>query len=183
MATPGTVRGRAPVATMICLARTVVVVPSWAFRLSVEASFSVPVPRRTSILFFFMRYSTPLEILSAIERLRAMTFAKSIRTLSTEIPHSSDFRIMVRISAFRRSAFVGMHPQFRQTPPRRSRSTTAADMPSWAALMAAVYPPGPAPRTRISNCLSAIAISKNNKRGNARSLPLSRRRGCVAAMS
>ncbi len=165
---------------MICLARTVDVLPSCAVSVSVEASFSLPVPRRTSILFFFIRYSTPLEILSAIERLRPMTFAKSTRTFSTEIPHSSDFRIIVRISALRRRALVGTQPQFRQMPPSRSRSTMAADMPSWAALIAAVYPPGPAPRTTMSYCRSAMVISKNNKRGNARSLPLSRRRGYAA---
>ena len=37
----------------------------------------------------------------------------------------------------RSSALVGMQPQFRQMPPRCSRSTTAVFMPSWAARIAA----------------------------------------------
>lgn len=41
----------------------------------------------------------------------------------------------------------GMQPTLRQVPPRYSRSTQATLMPSWAARMAATYPPGPAPMT------------------------------------
>src|SRR5512139_1608395 len=45
-----------------------------------------------------------------------------------------------------------MHPQLTHTPPGRSRSTTATRIPSWAARIAATYPPGPAPITTRSKC-------------------------------
>src|SRR5690554_6062987 len=44
-------------------------------------------------------------------------------------------------------ALVGIHPQLRQIPPSDSRSTTPTFIPSWAALIAATYPPGPLPMT------------------------------------
>jgi len=49
------------------------------------------------------------------------------------------------------SAFEGMHPTFRQTPPMAAFfSTMATESPSCAARMAAVYPAGPPPMTTIS---------------------------------
>jgi hypothetical protein len=53
-------------------------------------------------------------------------------------------------SAFFSSALDGMHPTLRQTPPQYFFSTTATFLPSWAARIAATYPPGPAPRTTTS---------------------------------
>ena len=53
-------------------------------------------------------------------------------------------------SALRSSAFDGMQPTLRQTPPQYFFSITATDLPSCAARMAATYPPGPAPRTMTS---------------------------------
>src|SRR5581483_193617 len=51
------------------------------------------------------------------------------------------------------SALLGMHPQFRQTPPSSWFSTTVTRAPNWAARMAATYPPGPAPR--IAMCFGS----------------------------
>ena len=45
--------------------------------------------------------------------------------------------MMCAISALRSSAFDGMQPTLRQTPPQYFSSTTAAVLPSWAARMAA----------------------------------------------
>ena len=42
--------------------------------------------------------------------------------------------------------------------PSGSRSTTAIFRPSWAARMAATYPPGPLPMTVTSNSLAAQAL-------------------------
>src|SRR3954469_3414989 len=52
--------------------------------------------------------------------------------------------------ALRSRALVGIQPTFRQTPPQYFSSTTATRLPSWAARMAATYPPGPAPSTTTS---------------------------------
>src|SRR5688572_14845424 len=49
-----------------------------------------------------------------------------------------------------------MHPQFRQMPPRCSRSTQAVFRPSCAARIAVTYPPGPPPTTMMSKLVSAI---------------------------
>lgn len=57
---------------------------------------------------------------------------------------------MCASSALRSKALVGMQPTFRQTPPQYLASTTATRLPSWAARMAATYPPGPAPSTTTS---------------------------------
>ena len=61
---------------------------------------------------------------------------------------------MCASSALRSSAFDGMHPTLRQTPPQYFSSMTATFLPSWAARIAATYPPGPAPRTTTSKCSS-----------------------------
>ena len=47
-------------------------------------------------------------------------------------------------------ALVGMHPTFRQVPPKYFSSTMQVLFPIWAALMAVSYPPGPAPMTVTS---------------------------------
>ena len=57
------------------------------------------------------------------------------------------------------SALEGMQPQFRQTPPSDSFSTSAVFLPSWASRMAATYPPGPAPITTASKVLVVIRLS------------------------
>ena len=91
-----------------------------------------------------------MALASATPRLRLWVIAKSI-VASPLIPKVSfSFVMMCAISALRSSAFDGMHPTFRQTPPQYFSSTTATDLPSCAARMAATYPPGPAPRTRTS---------------------------------
>ena len=45
---------------------------------------------------------------------------------------------------------VGMQPTFMQVPPIHSFSNRTTDFPSWAALRAATYPPGPPPITAMS---------------------------------
>src|SRR5271154_5412390 len=66
---------------------------------------------------------------------------------------------MCASSALRSNAFDGMHPTLRQTPPQYLGSTTAVFNPSCAARMAATYPPGPAPRTTASKCVTAPTLT------------------------
>src|SRR3954454_8159604 len=63
-------------------------------------------------------------------------------------------------SALRSRALDGMQPTLRQTPPQYLDSTTATLLPSWAARMAATYPPGPAPRTTTSKCGMRTAYAR-----------------------
>ncbi len=135
--TPGMDRGRAPVARMTCLDFTTsTTLPSFETSI-VERSLNLASPYTTSILFFFIRYSTPFEIRSATPRLRCMIFEKSkVRSLY-EKPNSSAFLNCWYISALFSSAFDGMQPQFRQTPPSLSRSIRPTFLPLWAARIAA----------------------------------------------
>src|SRR3990167_290893 len=54
-------------------------------------------------------------------------------------------------------ALVGIQPRLRQAPPTLSFSIRATLAPSWAARIAATYPPGPPPITATSN-LSDISL-------------------------
>src|SRR5688572_18052582 len=67
-------------------------------------------------------------------------------------------------SALRSSALVGMHPQFRHTPPGRSSSTAATERPSCAHRIAATYPPGPVPTTATSTLCAAIPLQEQAQR-------------------
>ncbi len=80
----GISRARAPVATMIAFASSVVASPTVSPSIVSEGStdtfpppISVALPKWTSTLFFFMRNCTPLFILSATPRERLTTAAKS----------------------------------------------------------------------------------------------------------
>ena len=41
-----------------------------------------------------------------------------------------------------------MHPRIKHVPPALEPSTITVSKPSWPALIAATYPPGPAPTTK-----------------------------------
>ena len=58
------------------------------------------------------------------------------------------------ISAFFKNVFVGIHPLFKQVPPKWTFSTIATFPPNCAALIAATYPAGPPPITTTSNSSS-----------------------------
>src|SRR5690606_27129678 len=68
-----------------------------------------------------------------------------------------------------------MQPTFRQTPPQYLDSTIATDLPSCAARTAAVYPPGPAPRTTTSKC-ALMGFSLDAAPVDIRRLPRTGRR-------
>src|SRR6266496_1836844 len=72
------------------------------------------------------------------------------------MPNSSASRTSSSTSATRSTAFAGMQATFRQRPPTTSLSMTAVFMPSWAARIAATYPPGPEPMTTQSYWESAM---------------------------
>ena len=116
----------------------------------VFASVKVPQPSISVILFFFIRKWTPLAIRSATARLRLNAAPKS-KVTSPLMPNVfASWVKMWASSALRSSALVGMQPTLRQTPPQYFFSMIAVYSPSWAARMAATYPPGPAPSTTTS---------------------------------
>ena len=114
--------------------------------------WSVPQPSISVILFFFIRKWTPRTMPALTFRERSWVGPKAM-VASPWIPNTSFSRVSTcASSALRSSALEGMQPTLRQTPPQYFFSTTATDLPSWAARMAATYPPGPAPRTTTSKC-------------------------------
>ena len=99
--------------------------------LALPMTTSVPALRSSPSTPRFIRFTTPRE--------RSTAFAQSSVTPWTPMPKLSALSwTKWTISAFLISAFVGMQPQFRQTPPRfGSRSMTTAFSPSWPARMPA----------------------------------------------
>lgn len=69
-----------------------------------------------------------------------------------------------------------MQPTFRQVPPKAPRpSTQATFIPSWAALIAATYPPGPPPITTKSCCSAEAERFRRPVRKRPASRPACRR--------
>ncbi len=98
---------------------------------------SVPQPSISVILFFFIRKWTPLTMPAETWRLRLWVGPKDMLT-SPSMPNLSfSCASTCASSAFLSSALDGMQPTLRQTPPQYFSSTTATDLPSWAARIAA----------------------------------------------
>ena len=131
--------------------------PSLSLTSMLFGPVSVPQPSISVILFFFIRKWTPLTMPALTCRDRACVGPNAIVALPSMPNLSFSWVSVCASSALRRSALDGMQPTLRQTPPQYFSSTTATDLPSCAARMAATYPPGPAPRTRTSKSLTGSA--------------------------
>ena len=136
-----------PVAITMFLVSTTCVLPSPPVTSTLPVPSTLPLPWMTSILFFFIRNSTPLTLPSMPCCLKFIIAGRSsfgaetlMPILAKECPASSN------ISEACSSAFDGMQPTLRQVPPSVAFfSTTATFMPSCAARTAQTYPPGPVP--------------------------------------
>ena len=158
MSMPGTPRGVEPVAIRISRASSVCRSPSTSSTLPWPARRAVPLIH--SIRFFLNRNSTPLVKPLTILSLRACTCFRS-RPIAADspsvMPHCLKFLTTPSACACSSRALVGMHPQLRHVPPSaEARSTTPTVRPSWAARIAATYPPVPAPMTTRSNFLATM---------------------------
>ena len=120
------------------LVSTVCVLPSLPVTSTLPVPRILPLPLMTSILFFFIRNSTPLTLPSMPCCLKFIIAGRSsfgaetlTPILAKECPASSN------ISEAYSSAFDGMQPTLRQVPPSVAFfSTTATFMPSCAARIA-----------------------------------------------
>jgi hypothetical protein len=101
-------------------------------------------------------------------RMRAITRAKSARTPATSTPRLEAWRSSPMAPAERSSAFDGTHPVFRQSPPRRSRSTSATRAPSPAAPIAPTSPAVPPPITTRSYACAGVGFRQSPGRMCAR---------------
>ena len=95
------------------------------------------VPIIVKTLFFLSRCDTPEDNCLATFRDRSTIFFISKVIFSALKPKASRLSRMWPISEDFSNAFVGIHPQFKQTPPKFSRSTIATLSPSCDALIAA----------------------------------------------
>ena len=113
--------------------------------LGVTVTSCRPVMRQTLtnlILFLRNRPSTPSKLLDDRPPvLHHLDIQLELIDLDAECRAVLD---MIEHGDARNRTLVGMQPMFRQVPPR-SPSPRSPRAPSWAARMAATYPPGPEP--------------------------------------
>src|SRR5512136_283068 len=83
----------------------------------------------------------------------------SERPPSKTRPYSRPLRARSNSSAEVLRTLEGMQPQFKHVPPTRSLSMRVTSAPSWAALIAATYPPGPAPMTTTLDAMNRSSRS------------------------
>ena len=115
------------------------------------AESSLPRARTTFTPAAASSFSTPPRREDTMPSLRAYTALSSKVTLSADTPHSAHEAREAKRDEECSRHLVGMHPRLRQVPPTSELSTSATLMPSFAALMAPVYPAGPPPSTTRSN--------------------------------
>ncbi len=135
-ANPGMAMGRAPVERMKAPASTRVFSPP-ASTSTAFGPTKVAVPLITSTPLPFSSEPTPPTSFFTTPSLKARSLATSTLGSETRMPRSAAPRISSTRLPTAMKALEGMHPQFRQTPPSESLSTSAVLLPSWASRMAA----------------------------------------------
>ncbi len=146
--------GNEPVAT-IALLNVTSSPPSTAI---VFASLNRPVPRTHSTPFALNSPATPWVICLTTCAFHSFAVARSSSGAPTRTPSLANVSsASFSENAVCTQAFVGMQPTRRHVPPSSgSCSMQTALAPSWAARIAAVYPPGPPPRTATSQSISLL---------------------------
>ena len=126
----------------------------------VFASRNVPVPRTHSTPFALKSDAIPPVIWETTADFHSFAAGKSSRGSSTATPSlPNESRAWCRKWAVCTHALVGMQPTRRQVPPSASACSTQMTLaPSWAARIAAVYPPGPPPSTATSHFIARDRI-------------------------
>ena len=117
-------------------------------------------PHMTVTSRCFARPPNPLVNCLMTEFFHLRSLSRSISGSSKMMPCASISRASPINFAACKSAFEGIHPTFKQTPPRSGYfSTNATFRPKSAARNAAEYPPGPDPITTKSYVIFAYSIS------------------------
>ena len=121
----------------------------------VFASLKVPAPFTHSTPFALKSEATPPVICLTTAAFHSFATPKSSLGSETVTPSfGNDSRAVCRNCAVCTQALVGMQPIRRQVPPSSgSFSMQITFAPSCAARIAAVYPPGPPPRTATSQSM------------------------------
>src|SRR3954470_24605206 len=136
----------------------------------VFAPLKRPLPLTHSTPFALKRLATPPVICLTTPSFHWLATAKSSCGSPTRTPSFANVSSASLIAkAVCTQAFVGTHPTRRHVPPSSgSCSMHTALAPSCAARMAAVYPPGPPPRTATStSTLLGAACRRRSQDGRA----------------
>src|SRR3954447_2988891 len=154
----GGLSGNEPVATIADL-KVTSSPPSTAI---VFASLKVPWPLTHSTPFALKSCATPPVICLTTPTFHSLALPKSSCGSPTLTPSFGNVSSASWIAkAVCTHAFVGMHPTRRHVPPSSgSFSMHATVAPSWAARIAAVYPPGPPPRTATSTSTRLMLVGR-----------------------
>src|SRR4051812_30892074 len=154
----GGLSGNEPVATIADLNVTCSP-PSTAI---VFASLKVPCPLTQSTPFALKSCATPPAICLTTPVFHSFALPKSSCGSLTLTPSFANVSSASWIAnAVCTHAFVGMHPTRRHVPPSSgSFSMHATVAPSWAARIAAAYPPGPPPRTATSTSTRLMLVAR-----------------------
>ena len=119
------------------------------------ASLKRPVPFTHSTPFALKSEATPLVICLTTPAFHSFAVARSScgsPTLTPSLAKVSSASLSAK--AVCTHALVGMQPTRRHVPPSSASFSMQTDLaPSCAALIAAVYPPGPPPRTATSHSI------------------------------
>ncbi len=136
--TPGMPATSEPVAMTMLAVGTSSILPSASVTATTPGAMMRPVPRSTSILFFFMRKSRPLVFWETDCSLWAIICFRFSLGVPTSTPRAAkEWPASAKISEAWSKALDGMQPTLTQVPPCVGRfSTTAVRRPSSAALMA-----------------------------------------------
>ena len=147
---PGIWTGRDPTAIIRSL-NVILTSSSSVFTRSDESDISVPNPVIRSTFLALQRPSRPPVRVLTIDSLWLRTVSRSIFGAENVTPTDASSPASAITSDRWSNALEGIQPTLRHTPPRMlCCSMRVTDLPKSAALKAAVYPPGPPPRTTKS---------------------------------
>ena len=111
---------------------------------------AVAVPLKILILLAFTRPTKPLRKPTTMAFFRCWMLGQFGDADGISIPIREACFADNSVWAEAKSAFEGMQPLFRHVPPKWDFSIKATEIPFWAHLIAAEYPPGPLPITMTS---------------------------------
>src|SRR5271165_1084941 len=148
---PGNDTGSDPVAMTKLSAKSCSARPSCFFTRTLLASMNSTSPVIESTLLTLNSVMMPFTRSSTILDFHWLSLGRLICGAPPKsMPMFAASRAAAMTSPTCSSALLGMQPQFRQTPPTRSRSMHSTLFFSCANRMAALYPPGPPPMTIAS---------------------------------
>ena len=156
---PGIERVTEPAARTTALPCRVRSPDSPPLTVTVRSAPSEPLPLYTVTSRCLSRPERPPTSWSMIDCLRARVVPHSMVGAEAWTPKSAAWPTVRNTWAVSRSSLAGMHPTFKQVPPRARYSISPMSSPIPAPYRAAAYPPGPPPITMTSWCASVALTS------------------------